>query len=69
MQFVVVAPTGFMPHFLYSYDEWGPRFLTRLDLAKRFPTRDAAQKAANAINAKYPDPIHPCTVQPIKEKL
>lgn len=65
--FVVVAPTGFMPHFLYGFDEFGPRYLTRLDLAKRFTTRSAAQKIADQINAKYPTPIHPVTVQPVKE--
>ena len=32
MLFIVVAPTGFLPHFLYGFDEYGPRYLTRLDV-------------------------------------
>lgn len=64
--FIVVQPTGFMPHFLYGFDEFGPRWLTRKDLAKRF-TRREAQRIADQLNAKYPQQVNPVTIQPVKE--
>lgn len=62
--FVVMQRTGFMPYFLYTWDGTTDRWLTRKDLAKRFNSRSAAQQAADRINARHPDPIHPATVQP-----
>jgi len=64
--FVVVQPTGFLPHFLYSWDGTNAHWLARLDLAKRY-TRREAQRIADTLNAQRPAAVNPVTVQPVKE--
>ncbi len=64
--FIVVQPTGFLPHFLYSWDGANAHWLTRLDLAKKF-SRHEAQRIANTLNAQRPTAVNPVTIQPVKE--
>lgn len=49
---VVVAPTALLSYFLYAWNaEEEPRWLARLDLAKRFTAREARRVAAQ-LNAR-----------------
>lgn len=61
---VVVAPTGFLPYFLYAWDDDEPRWLTRRDLAVRF-TAEEARRVADKLNARWPVAVNHVRIERI----
>jgi hypothetical protein len=59
---VVVAPTGFVPYFLYAWNGEEPHWLARRDIAKRF-TAAEARRIANQLNDRFFRCINPFHVE------
>ena len=65
--YVVVGPTGFLPYFLYAWEDDGAHvhWLPRRDLARRF-TAQEAHRVANRLNAASPGAVHRVYVEKVE---
>ena len=64
LDFIVVQPTGVLPHFLYAWVNSQPYWLARRDVAKRL-TRREAQRIVDQLNAR--GPINPAHIELAKQ--
>ncbi len=52
--YLIRQQTGFIPYYVYAYDQISVRFIHRRDLARKWPRREDAQAAASEVSRHTP---------------